>query len=447
MSSLRRRTLAYFSDSSRYFDWLATAPRPVFIDAGKPYSDRGRFSIISADPDTIISIDASDNTAIGVLISSAQDAIGAAISGMDSASDLPFCGGAIGYLSYELGEATQISRPAQADLPLLLVGIYSWAVIIDHQLQRCELVAQADCKSRWALRLLDGETPDRPTPAQPFQLANDFSSTLDWPAYQQRFAQIQHYIRAGDCYQINLTREFTANYSGSPWHAYQRLRRAAGAPFSVYWDFGDAQLLSLSPERFISAEGGKLKTQPIKGTAARSADAKEDAKLAEQLLGSEKNRAENVMIVDLLRNDFSRNCVAGSVHTENLLELQSFRTVHHLVSTVSGTLRNHISPLAALLDCFPGGSITGAPKRRAMEIIAELEPSRRSLYCGSVFYLSANGRMDSSITIRSFVCHQGKIRGWAGGGIVADSVAEEEFRETEEKLGKLMQALAESTAN
>ncbi len=447
MPSLRRRALSYFADSSPYFEWLADAPYPVFLDAGKPYSDRGRFSVITADPDTIISFDASDNTAIGVLISEAQEAIEGHTNAMASLSELPFCGGAIGYLSYELGEAQQLSRPLDCDLPALLVGIYSWAIVVDHQQQHCELVVQGCCQSHWAQRLLDGEQPDGRRPATShagdFKLESAFHSPLDWPAYRQRFAQIQDYILAGDCYQINLTRQFSARYSGSPWQAYQRLRRAAAAPFSAYWDFGQGQLLSLSPERFIRADGGQLQTQPIKGTAARASDPKEDARLAEELQASEKNRAENVMIVDLLRNDLSRNCIAGSVQAENLLELQSFRTVHHLVSTVSGSLRADITPLAALLDCFPGGSITGAPKRRAMEIIAELEPSRRSLYCGSLFYLSASGHMDSSITIRSFVCKNGVIRGWAGGGIVADSVAEEEFQETEEKLGKLMRALAE----
>ena len=184
-------------------------------------------------------------------------------------------------------------------------------------------------------------------------------------------------------------------------------------------------------------------TQPIKGTAPRSPDPVTDKANAEALEASEKNRAENVMIVDLLRNDLGKNSTAGSVQVERLLELQSFNTVHHLVSTIRSTLKPEITALRALLDCFPGGSITGAPKRRAMEIIAELEPNRRSLYCGSVFYLSASGRLDSSITIRSFVCHNGQIRGWAGGGIVADSKAKMEFVETEEKLGKLMAVLAE----
>ena len=201
--------------------------------------------------------------------------------------------------------------------------------------------------------------------------------------------------------------------------------------------------MSFSPERLLSADNGALQTQPIKGTAARDPDPDKDQALAKALQQSTKNRAENVMIVDLLRNDFSKSCVAASVKTEQLCELQSFRTVHHLVSTVSGQLRPDCSPFNALLSCFPGGSITGAPKHRAMEIIREIEPHQRGVYCGSIFYLGAGGKMDSNITIRSFVCADNTITGWAGGGIVADSNVDEEFVETETKIGKLLQALAD----
>tara|TARA_R110001599_G_scaffold29107_5_gene100045 strand:- start:14348 stop:14983 length:636 start_codon:yes stop_codon:yes gene_type:complete len=208
-------------------------------------------------------------------------------------------------------------------------------------------------------------------------------------------------------------------------------------------DLGSSQFLCLSPERLLAAQTRKLQTQPIKGTAARSSDPAEDLALATALQASTKNRAENIMIVDLLRNDFSKSCQAESVVTEALCELQSFRTVHHLVSTVTGLLRGDRSEFSALLDCFPGGSITGAPKQRAMEIIREIEPHRRSLYCGSIFYLGANGKMDSNIAIRSFVCENQEIKGWAGGGIVADSELDEEYIETETKISKLLDALAD----
>ena len=444
MPGLRRCPLPFYHDSSRYLAWLTEAPYPVLLDSGKPNSERGRYSLISADPSQTFAFDAECTAAVSAQIAQIETAI----AGFLHDRELPFCGGAIGYISYEFGECQHLQRPASDALPSWFTAIYDWVIVVDHQRQCSELVVQPCSESGWPERLLATaaqSTDDSQPPS--FTLSSDFTSTLDWPAYRRAFNAVQEYILAGDCYQINLTRQFSARFQGSPLAAYRRLRNTAAAPFSAYWDIGDGQLLSFSPERFISAEDKRLLTQPIKGTARRSADPAEDAALAAALQSSDKNGAENVMIVDLLRNDLGRNCQAGSVRVDTLLELQSFRTVHHLVSTISGKLLPARTPLRALLDCFPGGSITGAPKRRAMEIIAELEPSRRALYCGTLFYLGADGRMDSNILIRSFVCKDGEIRGWAGGGIVADSVAEEEFRETEEKLGKLMTTLAESTAD
>ena len=445
MSGLCRSPLPYFHDSSHYLTWLTEAPCPLLLDSGKPDSERGRYSLICADPAQCFSFTPDDATPVATQIDRQRQAIEAAITDFEHDPELPFCGGAIGYISYELGEQHLLARKTGDTLPSWFTGIYDWVIVVDHQHQKCELVVQAGSLSAWPDRLRNGSCSDNKLPS--FALTEPFASSLDWPAYLEAFNAVQDYIRAGDCYQINLTRQFNARYQGSPLVAYRQLRNTAAAPFSAYWDFGAGQLLSLSPERFICAEDGRLHTQPIKGTARRSDNTREDRQLADALQSSEKNRAENVMIVDLLRNDLGRNCIAGSVNVDALLELQSFRTVHHLVSTISGELMPSRSPLQALLDCFPGGSITGAPKRRAMEIIAELEPSRRSLYCGSLFYLGSDGRMDSNILIRSFVCQNGEIRGWAGGGIVADSVADEEFRETEEKLGKLMTTLAESVSD
>ena len=445
MPGLCRSPLPYFHDSSHYLTWLTEATCPLLLDSGKPDSERGRYSLICADPVQCFAFTPTDPASTATQIDEQRRMIEAAIADFATDAELPFCGGAIGYISYELGEHHLLARGPTDTVPCWFTAIYDWVIVVDHQRQNCELVVQASSRSDWPNRLRNGNFSRERLPA--FSLTGGFDSSLDWPAYRQAFDTVQHYIRAGDCYQINLTRQFSAGYQGSPLAAYQQLRNTAAAPFSAYWDFGYGQLLSLSPERFISAADRRLETQPIKGTARRSDNAWEDKQLADELQSSEKNRAENVMIVDLLRNDLGRNCMAGSVKVDSLLELQSFRTVHHLVSTISGELTPLRSPLQALLDCFPGGSITGAPKRRAMEIIAELEPNRRSLYCGSLFYLGSDGRMDSNILIRSFVCRNGEIRGWAGGGIVADSVAEEEFRETEEKLGKLMATLAECSAD
>jgi para-aminobenzoate synthetase component 1 len=242
-----------------------------------------------------------------------------------------------------------------------------------------------------------------------------------------------------------------------------RLREIAAAPYSAYVEYENNAVLCLSPERFISANGRELLTQPIKGTAPRDSDATRDHQLAQQLQSSEKNRAENLMIVDLLRNDLGRSCKPGSIRVEQLFELQSFATVHHLVSSIRGELRDDLHAIDALKNCFPGGSITGAPKHRAMQIIDELEPNARSIFCGAIGYIDVNGNMDSNITIRTLLAqntfsqkrqtektyseqqtsHDQRIYAWAGGGVVADSNSDEELQETNNKIDALLNALAE----
>jgi para-aminobenzoate synthetase component 1 len=199
--------------------------------------------------------------------------------------------------------------------------------------------------------------------------------------------------------------------------------------------------MCLSPERFLSLHGHRVETSPIKGTRPRYSDPQSDDQARRELRSSPKDRAENLMIVDLLRNDLGRSCVPGSIHVDRLFEVQSFPTVHHLVSTISGELRSGRNAWDLLRDSFPGGSITGAPKRRAMEIIAELETHERQVYCGSVLYISADGRMDSNIAIRSLLCEQGQVRCWGGGGIVADSDWQQEYQESYDKVGKFLNAL------
>lgn len=450
MTRLRRILLPYSRDSCAIFASLKHLPFPVFLDSAAPFSDYGRFDIICAQPDEVISLKTISYDSIETFIVNTELRLAEVCSNYIHDEELPFCGGAIGYLSYDFAEITHSVRHQQAKddssaTPYFHAGIYPWAIVVDHQRRHCELVAQASVSAACLAHiegLVDAATESDAKPAN-FALTGIFETSLDSKQYRQAFERVQDYIHAGDCYQINLTRAFTAPYQGDPWQAYQGLRKTAAAPFSAYVDLGDSQILSFSPERLLSANKGRLQTQPIKGTAARDPDPIKDLALAVELQSSAKNRAENVMIVDLLRNDFSKSCQPSSVQTEKLCELQSFRTVHHLVSTVSGQLRPDCTAFKALLNCFPGGSITGAPKQRAMEIIGEIEPHRRGFYCGSIFYLGGGGKMDSSITIRSFVCAENHIRGWAGGGIVADSEVDEEFIETETKIGKLLQALAD----
>lgn len=451
MASLYRRALTYQADSSVLFNTLRDLPYPVFLDSAYPFSDRGRYDIISAAPleKIIINADISDSYQdMSNIFRDMESLLKTLEPVAESNSDLPFSGGIIGAFSYDggrelagvvrrKGDSDNFDQPAHR-FPDFFAGLYSWAIIVDHHTQtRCLISHPAtppelldDVERRLALAA--------PVAASGFCLTGNVSTNLDPMQYAKLFDQVQGYIRAGDCYQINLARRFEADYSGSPWDAYRQLRMLAAAPFSAYLELPESSVLSLSPERFLQVNDREVLTTPIKGTAPRSAIPETDRALAEALLASEKDRAENLMIVDLLRNDIGRCCEAGSIRVEKLFELQSFQTVHHLVSTVKGRLAPNESPLQLLAACFPGGSITGAPKHRAMEIIEELEPHPRSIYCGSIAYISCNGKMDSNIAIRTLLCEAGKLYCWSGGGIVADSQMELEFEETWNKVGPLL---------
>ena len=255
-------------------------------------------------------------------------------------------------------------------------------------------------------------------------------------------AKVREYIVAGDIFQANLSQRFQAPLREPPFELYRRLRRRNPAPFAAYLAFGDVTVLSASPERFLRLDpGGQVETRPIKGTRPRGLGPMHDAALGRALAESVKDRAENVMIVDLLRNDLSRVCRPGTVRVPELFALEQHPTVHHLVSTVLGELEPGADAVDLVRASFPGGSITGAPKVRAMEIIAELEPTRRGIYCGAIGYLSATGAMDTSIVIRTMVLRDGELYFQAGGGIVADSDPELEYRETLDKAAGLIATL------
>ena len=275
----------------------------------------------------------------------------------------------------------------------------------------------------------------------PFRVTSNIVSSHTRESYGRAFRRIHQYIRDGDCYQVNLAQRFSASASGDPWLAYQALRVINPAPFSAYLSTPYAQVLSSSPERFLRVHHGMVETKPIKGTRPRAGHARLDAELAEQLRLSEKDRAENVMIVDLLRNDLSKNCELGSVKVPRLFEIESYATVHHLVSTVTGTLKAGRDSIELLRGCFPGGSITGAPKLRAMQIIDEVERARRGVYCGAIGYIGFDGGMDTNIAIRTLTVSHGSVRFWAGGGIVADSQAESEYQESFDKAGALLRLM------
>ncbi len=266
-----------------------------------------------------------------------------------------------------------------------------------------------------------------------------FVPGLDKPEWIHRVCRAHDYIAAGDIYQVNLTHTLSAPWSGDPAHFYPRLRAASPAPYACFLRLGDTAVLSASPECFLRIDGRHIVTRPIKGTRPRGED---DAAVAAELSSSAKERAELVMITDLERNDLGQVCDYGSVQVTALCELQTFAQVHHLVSTVEGRLRPGVTPLQALRACYPGGSITGAPKKRAREIIAELEPAPRGIYTGALGYLSRDGRAVFNIAIRTLVVRDGRATYGVGAGIVADSDPGSEYDETLHKAAGLFAALS-----
>ncbi|WP_429195525.1 aminodeoxychorismate synthase component I [Aeromonas veronii] len=359
------------------------------------------------------------------------------------ATHLPFIGGALGLFGYDLGrrfERLPVQAAADIAVPDMAVGIYDWALLRNVATGDWQLVHWGD-EAGLANRLAWLEQ-QQAKPAPTFALQGSWQSNMSRAEYGEKFARIQEYLAAGDCYQINLTQRFSAPYQGDEWQAYCLLATANKAPFSAFIRLPESALLSLSPERFLLLDGRHIETKPIKGTRPRHPDPAIDRQVARELAQADKDRSENLMIVDLLRNDIGRVSRPGSVSVSHLFAVESFPAVHHLVSTIHGELDARWQGVDLLRACFPGGSITGAPKIRAMEIIEELEPQRRNAYCGSIGYLSQHGRMDTSICIRTLIAEAGRLHCWAGGGIIADSDADSEYQETYDKVARILPPLS-----
>jgi para-aminobenzoate synthetase component 1 len=467
----RLAELPYQPNAPAAFECVRHEHWPVLLDSAAHGGERGRYDIIAADPTVTLTTQGKQTTIAardGVTVSLAdpfalvREALGPLAA--RAPHGLPFAGGAIGYFGYDLARRLEALPATARDgeaLPEMAIGVYDWALVTDHTAGRSWLAAcdrDPRTAERWdalwaAFRAppAPGDGPrggpdagagDGPGDDTGLRVRGEARANLDAVGYARAFARIQRYLHAGDCYQVNLAQRFEVAASGPAWPAYRRLREASRAPFAAYLHTPEAEVLSVSPERFLQVDAdGRVETRPIKGTRPRAFDPAGDRALGAALQASAKDRAENVMIVDLLRNDLGRVCATGSVRVPELFALESFPSVHHLVSTVCGDLAPGRHALDLLRACFPGGSITGAPKIRAMEIIEELEPHRRGLYCGAIGYIGFDGAMDTNIAIRTLVYSQGRVRCWAGGGLVVDSEVEAEYQETFDKAAGMLALL------
>lgn len=448
--------LPYQASPVGWFDRLRQLPWAQLLDSCGCQGKLARYDIMVADPRIRITVSQDS-----IRIESANAPVELAGQTADifsiirqhlqdypvAGGDWPFCGGAMGYFGYDLAEPENSRTAAQGDaLPAAGIGIYDWAIISDHELHKtmlldCRGPSQVKNTRQWLDQLLQSDS--LPEAASALQ-ASDLRADVDWSEYQQKFARIQSYLLEGDCYQVNYARCFTAQCDGSAWQSYQQLRQHNPVPFAAFLELPFAQIVSASPERFLQLAEGHVETRPIKGTRRRGDSPAEDLKLSEELAQSSKDRAENLMIVDLLRNDLGKCCVPGSITVPEMFSVERYPTVLHLVSSVQGELAADRDAIDLLQACFPGGSVTGAPKKRAMEIIRELETFRRGIYCGSIGYISYCGKMDSNIAIRTMTVMQNRLSFWAGGGIVADSRAEAEYKETIDKARAFIQLLQSS---
>jgi len=439
LSKLTVIPLIYHDDLITNYHALADLPGFVLLESAD--SRLGRYDIVSAYP--------YDNLKVphgSVDLNEAFNKLERLLPPAQPGSDLPFQGGGIGYIAYEVGAKLagieSISHPVLSDMPLIDVSFYDWAIITDHKTRTVSLMAANHCsetallvneiRQRWC---------NRGVAKHSFALSKAFAPLIKWPEYQHAFETIHHDLTQGRAYQVNYTQPFVAQYQGDPWRMYQQVRNKNRVPFSAFLRLDSADVLSFSPERFLLMDDSQLLTSPIKGSIKRSENPADDQRLKKTLLSSSKNRAENIMIVDLLRNDLGKIALTGSVNVQSLCELQSFSGVHHLVSHIAAQCREEFTPLQAFAACFPGGSITGAPKQEAMRIISEHEPFARGIYCGSIGYFSSHGRFDSNLAIRTVVARENTLYLAAGGGIVIDSNCEDEYAECYTKIKAILSEL------
>lgn len=366
----------------------------------------------------------------------------------DWGDGIPFVAGGVGYFGYDMKDFIEKLPDIATDdmsVPDCTIGFYDTVLIFDHSKGKSYIAGvkfngiSTDAKSK-IKAVLSSDYPDT-AKEHSDEIAGDLKSNFTRAGYMKAVKSAKEYIRDGDIYQVNLSQRFEADLKSDPYELYLRLRSASPAPFSSYLNFKNVIIISSSPERFLMKAGSYIETRPIKGTSPRSDDPLTDELNEALLKNSYKDRAEHIMIVDLERNDLGRICEYGSVRPTEFIALERYSTVFHLVSTVSGKLKEGVDPVDCLMATFPGGSITGAPKVRSMEVIESLEPVKRSLYTGAIGYISFDGNMDTSIIIRTIVVKDGKLFFSVGGGIVADSDPEKEYYETLDKAEGIMRAI------
>jgi para-aminobenzoate synthetase component I len=455
------------------FERLWHLPGCCVLDSAMPLANLGRYSFVAVEPFETIRIQRAHADPLASLANLMERYSTKSVPGLP-----PFQGGAAGVFSYEFGRCFERFPAAQHDefgVPLAVIGLYSTVLAWDHETKQAWIVAQGYPEVDSDIRIRSAEASIRricdllstscvtrnrsemnlhasahglTAPQYETRLGQAWLGNFDSTGFRNAVDRAREYIYAGDIFQVNLAQRLMRRAICSSVDLFLNMRQINPAPFAGYFDMGTAQVISASPERFLQVRNGIVESRPIKGTRRRQPESPErEAVLRSDLLHSEKDRAENTMIVDLIRNDLSRICLADSLRVTQLCELESYPFVLHLVSAVEGQLPQFAHPIDLLAATFPGGSITGAPKVRAMEIIAELEPTVRGPYCGSMGYIGFDGTMDLNILIRTVTASHGWWQVQVGGGIVADSHSEAEEEETWTKAAGIVASIDRSAKN
>lgn len=359
---------------------------------------------------------------------------------VESHSTLPFIGGAVGYFSYDTKQYLECIPNISLDdydIPDLYFGFYDGVIVYDHHQNQTYICGSSDKIIDQIYMKINTPLP----PVESFNFLGNLQPDLTYEEYLEKIEKAKEYIVNGDIYEVNLSQRFSAPFPYDGFSLYSQLRKVSPAPFSAYLHLGEAEILSSSPERLLKIEKDSIETRPIKGTRPRGKTLEEDDFYREQLLHCEKDQSELLMIVDLSRNDLSRICQPHTVKVPRLFGLETYATVYHLVSTITGVLKPNLSKLDPVKALFPGGSITGAPKIRSMEIIEQLEPTKRSIYTGSIGYINVNGDMDFNISIRTMILKDETLYFQVGGAITYDSDSHSEYEETLHKAQGMMRAL------
>jgi len=452
------------------FDFFHGQPFSFFLDSGMDPEKLGRYSFIGSYPFLVMKSRGKNITLLWP--DRIEKIMGNPFEVLDELLKrytleacpitIPFIGGAVGYFSYDLCHFIEHLPSTAIDdlnLPECYLAFYDTIITFDHLEGKTYIVSSGFPEQYEERRLkraterlqeIKSTLQAPPPPTKPSIQYSDIGTTMSPNFTHQEYLEAveaaREHIAAGDIFQVNLSQRFEGELPIPPYELYRRLRQINPAPFAAYLNFDEVTVLSASPERFLKVDGDRVETCPMKGTRPRGASLAEDEALARELEYSIKDRAENVMIVDLERNDLGRVCCFGSVKVRELCTLERYATVFQLTSTVEGKLQQGKNRIDLLKACFPGGSITGAPKVRAMEIIDELEPTRRSIYTGSIGYLSFSGQMDFNIVIRTILVKDGRVYFQVGGGIIYDSDPEAEYQETMDKAKALLQALSPQLA-